>query len=169
MLGNQLTILTKHDEDFSNISIISSFCKNCGEDFADLVPTKYEKLSKKYNIEIPRNTIYSSERQKAVKNLFKEYFRILSQHIISENKDIQKQERSNKKAYQTKGELNSDRKDKYEHSLQTFKKLIENAEVFADLLNEIMPELPSDDTKKDDDTINIDIYTPGGKFEEVMI
>ena len=52
--------------------------------------------------------------------------------------------------------------------MQTFKKLIENAEVFADLLNEVMPELPSDETKKDDDIINVDIYTPGGKCEEVI-
>ena len=100
LLGNQLTILTKYDEEHANISIISSFCKNCGEDFADLVPLKYEQLTSKYSLEIPRNNIYSSDRQKAVKHLFKEYFRTLCQHVINENKEIQKLERQNKKTYQ---------------------------------------------------------------------
>ena len=167
LLGNQLVVLTKHDEEHANISIISSFCKNCGEDFADLVPTKYDQLANKHKLEIPRNTLFSSERQKAVRSLFKEYFRTLSQHIINEKKEIQKQERSNNKSYQTKGELHSDKKDKYELTLQSFKKLMENAEIFADLLNEKMPVLPADEVKKDDDVINIDIYTPGGKCEEV--
>lgn len=160
-------MLTKHDEEHGNIAIISSFCKNCGEDFADLVPSKYEHLSARHKIEIPRNTMFSAERQKAVRTLLKEYFRTLSAHVISEKKEIQKQERSNTKSYQTKGELHSDKKDKYELTLQSFKKLIENAEIFADLLNEKMPVLPVDEVKKDEDVINIDIYTPGGKCDEV--
>jgi hypothetical protein len=40
--------------------------------------------------------------------------------------------------------LNAEKKDKYEQSLQAFKKLLENTEIFADLLNEKMPELPID-------------------------
>ena len=105
LLGNQLTILTKYDEEHANISIISSFCKNCGEDFADLVPLKYEQLASKYSLEIPRNNIYSCDRQKAVKHLFKEYFRTLCQHAINENKEIQKLERQNKKTYQVSHSL----------------------------------------------------------------
>ena len=100
LLGNQLTILTVHDKEHANISIISSFCKHCGEDFEDLVPLKYEKLAHKHGIQIPNNTIYSVERQKAVKTLFREYFRSLVQHLLNEHKEIQRLERQNRKIYQ---------------------------------------------------------------------
>lgn len=100
LLGNQLTIMTLHDKEFTNISIISSFCKHCGEDFANVIPAKFEQIALKNNIQIPHNKIYSIERQKAVKCLFKEYFKSLSQFFINEHKEIQKQDRQNKKTYQ---------------------------------------------------------------------
>lgn len=100
LLGNQLTMLTTYDKEHANLSIITSFCKHCGEDFADLTPTKAAKLSEKHSIEIPRNSLYSNDRQKAVKKLFKEYYTSLCQHLISEHKEIQKLERQNRKTYQ---------------------------------------------------------------------
>jgi regulator of nonsense transcripts 2 len=102
LLGNQLTVLTICDKEHANISIISSFCKHCGEDFADLVPTKYMNLSNKHFIIIPNNTIYSADRQKAVRSLFKEYFKSLIQHVFNDHKEIQKIERQNKKNYQVR-------------------------------------------------------------------
>jgi regulator of nonsense transcripts 2 len=99
LLGNQLTILTMCDKDHSNLSIIISFCKHCGEDFADLTPTKIVQLCEKYSMEVPRNNLYSNDRQKAVKNLFKEYYRSLCQHLVSDHKEIQKLERQNHKAF----------------------------------------------------------------------
>lgn len=100
LLGNQLTVLTLHDKEFVNISIISSFCKHCGEDFANLIPAKYEQIASKLSVQIPHNKIYSNERQKAVRSLFKEYFKALTQFFLNEHKEIQKQERANKKTYQ---------------------------------------------------------------------
>jgi regulator of nonsense transcripts 2 len=100
LLGNQLTILTTYDKDYSNLAVITSFCKHCGEDFADLVPAKFEKLANKHGVKIPRNDLYSIERQKAVKSLFKEYFKSLVQFILTENKEVQKMERQNRKLYQ---------------------------------------------------------------------
>lgn len=100
LLGNQLTVLTLHDKEFVNISIISSFCKHCGEDFANLIPARYVQISIENNIEIPHNNFYSIERQKAVKTLLKDYFKSLCQFYLNEHKEIQKQERQNKKTYQ---------------------------------------------------------------------
>lgn len=41
LLGNVLTVLINMDkEDHNNISILLSFCKHCGEDYAGLVPKK---------------------------------------------------------------------------------------------------------------------------------
>ena len=100
LLGNQLTVLTIYDKDHSNLSIINSFCKHCGEDFSDLNPGRVVQLAEKYSMEIPRNNLYSQDRQKAVKNLFKEYYKSLCQHLINDHKDIQKLERQNRKAFQ---------------------------------------------------------------------
>lgn len=144
LLGNQLTILTTYDKDYSNLSVITSFCKHCGEDFADLVPLKIEQLASKHGAKVGRNELYSAERQRAVKCLFREYFRSLTQFILTEHKEVQKLERQNWKVYQTKGEVSQEKKEKYEQSLSAFKKLLENAEVLADLLGEQMPELPVD-------------------------
>ena len=41
VLGNQLTLLTQNDKtEHNNLSIILSFCKHCGEDYAGLLPRK---------------------------------------------------------------------------------------------------------------------------------
>jgi regulator of nonsense transcripts 2 len=103
LLGNQLTVLTVYDKDqHNNLSIINSFCKHCGEDFCDLNPGKLVQLSEKYSMEIPRNNLYSNDRQKAVKNLFKEYYKTLCQHLVNDHKEIQKLERQNRKAFQVR-------------------------------------------------------------------
>ena len=59
------------------------------------------------NVEIPRNTLYLQERHKAVRSLFKEYFKSLCQHLIQEHKEVQKLERQNKKTYQVKIRLDT--------------------------------------------------------------
>jgi regulator of nonsense transcripts 2 len=100
LLGNQLTILTTYDKEFANISIITSFCKNCGEDFANLVPKKFESLAKKFDKIIGSNTLYPVEKQKAVKTLLKEYYKSLSQHLVNEHMEMQKMEKQNRKTFQ---------------------------------------------------------------------
>lgn len=58
LLGNLLTVLTVGDrEDHGNVSIVLSFCRHCGEDYAGLVPRKYRLLSEKFNIEIPKSNV----------------------------------------------------------------------------------------------------------------
>ena len=44
--------------------------------------------------------------------------------------------------FQTKGELSTEKKERYEQTLVTYKKLVENVEILADLLNEEIPDLP---------------------------
>ena len=42
VLANQLTMLTNNDrEEHNNLSIILSFCKHCGDDYAGLMPRKF--------------------------------------------------------------------------------------------------------------------------------
>lgn len=46
LLGNVLTVLINMDkEDHNNISILLSFCKHCGEDYAGLIPKKIKDSS----------------------------------------------------------------------------------------------------------------------------
>ena len=42
VLSSQLNILINYDkEEHNNVSIIQSFCRHCGSDYAGLVPRKY--------------------------------------------------------------------------------------------------------------------------------
>ena len=42
LLATQLGYLTNTDkEEHNNLSILTSFCKHCGDDYAGLVPRKY--------------------------------------------------------------------------------------------------------------------------------
>jgi regulator of nonsense transcripts 2 len=42
VLANQLTLLTNNDrEEHNNLSIVLSFCKHCGDDYAGLMPRKF--------------------------------------------------------------------------------------------------------------------------------
>jgi hypothetical protein len=47
----------------------------------------------------------------------------------------------------TKGELNAEKKEKYEQSISAYRKLLENTEAFAELLGETMPDLPVEGMK----------------------
>lgn len=42
LLANQLALLINNDkEEHNNLSILISFCKHCGDDYAGLLPRKY--------------------------------------------------------------------------------------------------------------------------------
>lgn len=42
LLANQLGLLMNNDkEGHNNLSIVTSFCKHCGEDYAGLIPRKF--------------------------------------------------------------------------------------------------------------------------------
>lgn len=161
MLATQLTLLVSNDkEDHDNLTIILSFCKHCGDDYAGLLPRKYRLLAEKYNMEIPRSQVLPAERQKACQHLLKDYFTSLCKHLEKDHAELKNMEKQNRKILQTKGELSAERKEKYETALQTFQKLQANAITFADLLDEKLPELPDEDYKQDSDVVGCDIYHP---------
>ena len=49
VLGGLLTSLTGNTEDLSNIGIIQTFCRYCGEDFAGLVPRRFKEFTEGTN------------------------------------------------------------------------------------------------------------------------
>lgn len=145
LLGNVLTGLIAQDkEDHSNLSIIQSFCRHCGEEYAGLVPTNILLLSQKLNVTLPTSTLLTTEKQQNLKNLLRDYYQTLSKYIKSEYKELTAVERSNKNIMESKGELSSERREKLEILQANFDKLYTAAQNLSDLLNEKLPELPKE-------------------------
>ncbi|XP_054280661.1 regulator of nonsense transcripts 2-like isoform X1 [Macrosteles quadrilineatus] len=145
LLGNVLTFLSTSDrEEHNNISIILSFCKHCGEDYAGLVPRTMRVLSEKHNIPIPRSSMLPPEKQKNVRSLVKDYYSSLCKHLLKEHGELQAFERQNRRILQTKGELSSERKERGEALAASFQKLHNGTVNFAEILDEDVPELPEE-------------------------
>ncbi len=161
VLASQLTLLTGNDkEDHNNLAIILSFCKHCGEDYAGLLPRKFRVLGEKYEREIPISSFLPKARQAACRNLLKEYYSSLCRHVIKDHKELKAMEKQNRKILQTKGELSGERKEKYEGMHSSFQKLLANTCIFADLLDEDIPELPEDEKNLDDELMGLDVFNP---------
>nr|CAI5856685.1 unnamed protein product [Callosobruchus analis] len=154
LLGSVLTTLINMDkEDHFNISILLSFCKHCGDDYAGLVPRKMRILSEKHEIEIPRGTFLPPEKQHNVRGLLKEYFNSISKHLVKDHQEMQNFEKQNLRILQTKGELSQERKEKLEAMQSAFDKLLLNAQSFADILDEDIPELKSQNLPKSEESM----------------
>ncbi|XP_046682701.1 regulator of nonsense transcripts 2 isoform X2 [Homalodisca vitripennis] len=151
LLGNILTVLTTSDrEEHNNISIILSFCKHCGEDYAGLLPKAMRILSEKFNIAVPRSSMLPPEKQKNVRSLLKDYYGSLCKHLLKEHSEMQAFERKNRRILQTKGELSTERKERGEALAALFQKLFNGTLNFAEALDEDVPELPEEKSSKGD-------------------
>ncbi|KZC09999.1 Regulator of nonsense transcripts 2 [Dufourea novaeangliae] len=149
LLGSALTVLINMDkEEHNNASIILSFCKHCGEDYAGLVPKRVREISEKLNVLIPKSKLLSPDKQQNVKLLLREYYNSLCKHLLKEHKDLQAFEKQNRKILQTRGELSSERKEKLESLQVSYDRLLSNVQSFSDTLDEPMPELPVDSEMK---------------------
>lgn len=137
LLGNILTILINSDlQEHNNLNIILSFCKYCGDDYAGLVPQEMQDLSKKYNVDIPKSDMLSSDKQRNVRVLLRDYYVSLCTHVKKMHSDLEYAEKQNEKILQTKGELRPERKAKNEQMNVTYQKLYNSALAFADILCE---------------------------------
>lgn len=145
LLGNILTLLINSDlQEHNNLNIILSFCKYCGDDYAGLIPKEMQDLSEKYEVEIPKSDMLSSDKQKNVRALLKEYYLSLCNHVKKMHSDLEYAEKQNEKILQTKGELRPERKAKNEQMNVTFQKLYNSTLTFADILNEQVVVLKED-------------------------
>uniref|UniRef100_A0A0K2VAN6 MIF4G domain-containing protein n=1 Tax=Lepeophtheirus salmonis TaxID=72036 RepID=A0A0K2VAN6_LEPSM len=148
LLGNILTSLVHMDkETHAHISIILSFCKHCGSDYADLVPRKIRILSDKYTYELPTSNLLPLGKQKNVKQMLKDYFSSVCQHLIKDQVELRSLENTNKRIMMTKGEVHTERIEKAEKASSNFNKLLLNAESLADILDEDLPIFEVSDDK----------------------
>ncbi|XP_063980636.1 regulator of nonsense transcripts 2 [Diachasmimorpha longicaudata] len=145
LLGSVLTVLINMDkEEHNNASIILSFCRHCGEDYAGLVPSRVRQQSEKLNISIPKSKLLSSDKQQNVRTLLRDYYNSLCKHLLKEHKDMQAFEKQNRKILQTRGELSAERKEKFEALQLSYERLMTCVQNFSETLDENIPELPVD-------------------------
>ena len=90
-----LNLLIHNDREFTNLSILISFCRLCGEDYAEIFPNKIRKqiikLDETFET-LPTNTFHSNELKQQIKNMLFDYFQRLSVYLLEEHKQVQKQE-----------------------------------------------------------------------------
>ncbi|KAG5683793.1 hypothetical protein PVAND_013057 [Polypedilum vanderplanki] len=145
LLGSILTnLITQDKEEHMNLSIILSFCKHCGEEYAGLTPRKILLLSKKYDIQLPSSTLLPPDKQQNLKNLLRDYHQTLCKHLKSEHKELQSAERGKKKAMEARGEISNEKREQLELLQSNYEKLLQSTTTLSDLLNENMPELPKE-------------------------
>jgi regulator of nonsense transcripts 2 len=90
-----LTTLINNDKDFSNLTILISFCRLCGEDYADIFSNKIhkliQKLDEKFDDTNP-STFHSNELKQQIRQMLMDYFQKLSIYLVEEHKQLQKQD-----------------------------------------------------------------------------
>ncbi|XP_071816904.1 regulator of nonsense transcripts 2-like isoform X3 [Apostichopus japonicus] len=160
LLNNALATVLKSDrENHSNLSIIISFTKYCGEDFAGITSRKSKLLAQKYGHELLTSEVVSPQPKTAYRHLLKDHFIVLSKHLKDEHKALKNLERHSRKILQTKGELSTERRKTLEETQTAFQKLQINTSNFSDLIDEDMPDLPKDEVDEDD-LLTIDFLHP---------
>ena len=152
LLGNVLMTLVAQDkETLSNISIIISFCKHCGDDYAGLLPFSILQLAEKYGYTLPRADLLPPEKQKPLKNILKGYYQCLCNALLAIHKEVAMLERGNRRQMLTRGEINSERKEKLKNLQQEKDKLVTNTAQMAEAVGEDMIVLPSHHSEKDEE------------------
>lgn len=142
LLGACLTALISQDKDeHSNLSIILSFCRHCGDEYAGLLPKKIMELAKQFEVVIPSSNLLTSDKQQNLRNLLKDYYQTVCEHLTNEHKQLQYAEKSRRRMLESKGEVPNEKKEQIEVLQNSYEKLLSSAQTMADLLNETLPEL----------------------------
>lgn len=161
--------LLGHDKEHANLPLVVLFVKSFGWDVLGIkssstdvqksvkpdgvisaAPESYDQSSTDEDPaakadDPPLTTV---ELQQRFKNLLDRYFEDVKVHIVKDNKIITAQGRRNAEAYVKSGEVFEDRQANYDKQLKSQEKLIANAQVLCDALeNQEMPDLKEKDTQ----------------------
>ncbi|KAH8420290.1 hypothetical protein KR009_008822, partial [Drosophila setifemur] len=141
-LGVVLVHLIAQDkDDHSNFSIILSFCRHCGEEYAGLVPHKMQQLSTKYGMEVPKSDFLNADKQLNLRTMLKGYFKALCKHVLAEQAELMSMTKTIRRIMECKGEISTEKREKCELMQAGFDKLLASAQSLSELLGEPLPEL----------------------------
>ncbi|CAH8512809.1 unnamed protein product [Schistosoma margrebowiei] len=136
LLAGQLTLLTANDHDnFSNIGILSSFCRHCSDDWIGVIPRRIRLLSEKYEMPVPRSIFMSSERQAKCRTLFNDYLAGAMHRLQNMVKETQRIISGNRDQLESRGEVSEERQERAEHLMSACRKFHESLSTLADLLD----------------------------------
>uniref|UniRef100_A0A182W576 MIF4G domain-containing protein n=1 Tax=Anopheles minimus TaxID=112268 RepID=A0A182W576_9DIPT len=142
LLGACLTgLITQDKEEHVNLAIVLSFCKHCGDEYAGLVPTRITELAKKHGVTMPVSPLLPPDRQSNLRNLLRDYYQSLAEHLRSEHRQMQLAEKSRRKMLQSKGEVTAEKREQLIQLQASYEKLHSSTSALADLLGEAMPQL----------------------------
>jgi len=167
VLGNLLKLLLS-EKQAVNLNVILNFCKNCGWYFAGLVPRRMIQLAHKHREQIPCSSFLSTDRQKNLRGLLKDYFAQICKQIIADHQALKKRELENKQMLIARGELSEKKKNIYEENKANFQKLWSSVQQLGELLNEDLPELKTDDTDLEKQTL-LNIDSSGIKINSIDV
>ncbi|XP_068158893.1 regulator of nonsense transcripts 2 [Drosophila tropicalis] len=141
-LGTVLVQLIGQDkDDHSNLSIILSFCRHCGEEYAGLVPQKIINLAQKYGVEIPKSDFLPSDKQSNLRSMLKNYFKALCKYVLAEQSELMNMTKNIRRTMECKGEISTEKREKCQMMQSSFDKLLTSAQSLSELLGEPLPEL----------------------------
>lgn len=155
--------LLGHDKEHANLPLVVLFVKSFGWDVLGIksttadqqksvkadgairsAPETYDQSSTDEDpmAKADDPPLTSFELQQRFKNILHKYFEDLKTHIIRDNKTITAQGRRNAEAYVKSGEVFEDRQANFDKQLKSQEKLMANAQVLCDALeNQEMPDL----------------------------
>jgi len=82
-LGAALSFLVHCDkDDHAHLPVLSAFCRYCGEDYGNFVPTRFRTAAERHRLQLPDTvSVLTPERRKPVVSLMKEYLSKLYQTL----------------------------------------------------------------------------------------
>ena len=161
--------LLGHDKEHVNLPLVVLFVKSFGWDVLGIkstaaegqksvkadggissAPDSYDQSSAEEDgaAKVDDPPLTSPELRQRFKNVLNRYFEDVKLHIVKDNQTITVQGRRNAEAYVKSGEVFEDRQTNYDKQLKAQEKLIANAQVLCDALeNQEMPDLQEKDAQ----------------------
>ena len=161
--------LLSHDKEHVNLPLVVLFVKSFGWDVLGIktsstdvqrsvkpdeassaAPETYDQSSTDEDpaATVDESPLTTAELQQRFQNVLNRYFEDVKVHILKDNKSITAQGRRNAEAYVKSGEVFEDRQANYDKQLKSQEKLISNAQILCDALeNQEMPDLKEKDTQ----------------------
>ena len=146
ILGKYLKGLISSDKkEHCNVPIVYSLCKYCGQELMGLVPQRLVQISEELGreSELPKSDFLAPERQIKIKQLIKDYYTSLTEHIMRQHNTIKKQTRDNERMLDTRGEVDEGRINALSTGLAVLERLMDHAACLSPWLNVPMPDLPA--------------------------